>query len=103
MQSNIPEGHWPFHATTVGDIYAEELKKRMTSEADFYQIGGTHYQKAIQPWDAMEAWMTHDEFCGYLRGNVIKYVARYREKGGVEDLKKAKHYLVKLIETEDLK
>lgn len=98
MSTAIPEAHWPFHAKTVGDLY-EVPGPSATS----YQIGGDHYQKAIQPWDAMEAWMTHDEFCGYLRGNVIKYVARYREKGGVEDLKKAKHYLVKLIETEDLK
>lgn len=101
MQSNIPEEHWPFHAKTVGDLYKSADDYR--TGADNYQVGGSHYQKAIQPWDAMEAWMTHDEFCGYLRGNVIKYVARYREKGGVEDLKKAKHYLVKLIETEDLK
>lgn len=94
MQSTIPEGHWPFHAKTVGDLYKDP-------GASNYQVGGDHYQKTIQPWDAMEAWMNHDEFCGYLRGNVIKYVARYREKGGVEDLKKAKHYLVKLIEQEE--
>lgn len=91
--------HWPFHAKTVGDLY-QSADDVILNGADSYQVGGSHYQKAIQPWDAMEAWMTHDEFCGYLRGNVIKYVARYREKGGVEDLKKANHYLVKLIETE---
>lgn len=65
------------------------------------QVGGDHYlSKTIQPWEAMEAWMTRDEFTGYLRGNVIKYVARYRDKNGVEDLKKANHYLAKLIEVE---
>lgn len=64
------------------------------------QIGGDHYQKTIQPWDAMAAWMTQDEFTGYLRGNVIKYVARYKDKGGVQDLEKARHYLDKLIEVE---
>jgi hypothetical protein len=63
------------------------------------QIGGTHYvDKTVQPWDAMQAWMSHEEFCGFLRGNSIKYLARYKEKGGVEDLRKAKHYLEKLIE-----
>jgi Protein of unknwon function (DUF3310) len=63
------------------------------------QIGGEHYlKKTIQPWAAMEAWMSKEQFYGYLRGNVIKYVARCDDKGGVEDLKKAQHYLTKLIE-----
>jgi hypothetical protein len=67
--------------------------------ADTEQVGGDHYRsKAIQPWDAMAAWMTPEEFRGYLRGNVIKYVARCNDKGGVEDLQKARHYLDKLIE-----
>jgi hypothetical protein len=67
--------------------------------ADETQVGGDHYRsKAIQPWDAMAAWMTPEEFRGYLRGNVIKYVARCNDKGGVQDLQKARHYLDKLIE-----
>jgi hypothetical protein len=56
------------------------------------QTGGTHYQVAIQPWDYIVA-----NNLGYLEGNVIKYVTRYKNKGGVEDLKKAQHYLTKLI------
>ena len=62
------------------------------------QVGGTHYQKPIQPWDAMEAWMSREQFIGYLRGNAIKYLARCDDKGGLEDLQKAQHYLAKLIE-----
>ena len=65
------------------------------------QIGGNHYVKEIQPWDAMQAWMTSMEFKGFLRGNVIKYVARYKDKNGVEDLEKAMHYLDKLIQEEE--
>jgi len=62
------------------------------------QIGGNHYtSKSIQPWEAMESWMSEEAFKGYIWGNVIKYMARWEEKGGVEDLKKAKHYLDKLI------
>jgi len=48
----------------------------------------------------MGEWMTPEEFRGFLRGNVIKYIARYKDKNGVEDLLKAKHYLEKLIEEE---
>ena len=35
---------------------------------------------------------------GYFEGNVIKYVSRWRDKDGVDDLRKARHYLDKLIE-----
>lgn len=64
------------------------------------QVGGTHYKKDIQPWDAMEAWMSKEAFQGFLQGNAIKYLARWKDKGGVEDLQKAQHYIQKLIESE---
>lgn len=65
------------------------------------QIGGDHYRsKTIQPWDVMEDWMSQEAFAGFLQGNVIKYLCRYRDKNGVEDLRKARHYLDKLIEVE---
>jgi hypothetical protein len=64
------------------------------------QIGGDHYMNlAVQPWDAMRAWLSDDEFAGFLRGNVIKYIARAGKKGDdLEDLCKAAHYLEVLIE-----
>jgi hypothetical protein len=66
-----------------------------------YQIGGDHYaSKAVQPWDAMESWMTKEAFAGYLHGNCIKYLARYKDKNGTQDLQKCQHYLSKLIEVE---
>lgn len=62
--------------------------------ANAIQIGGDHYKgKAIQPWDYI---ISND--LGYLEGNIVKYVSRWKDKGGVEDLKKAQHYLAKLIE-----
>lgn len=64
--------------------------------ANDMQVGGTHYAKnAIQPWDFI---VSND--IGYLAGNVIKYVCRYKSKNGIEDLRKAMHYLQKLIEVE---
>jgi hypothetical protein len=66
-----------------------------------YQIGGDHYaSKTVQPWQAMESWMSPEAFSGYLQGNCIKYLSRYREKNGIEDLYKAQHYLAKLCEHE---
>lgn len=38
-----------------------------------------------------------NDFVGYCRGNVLKYVARYEYKGGIEDLRKANWYLNRLI------
>ena len=70
-------------------------------QADQRQIGGDHYKdKDVQPWEEMEAWMSQEEFSGYLRGNCLKYLARYRDKGGLQDLLKCQHYLDKLIEVE---
>ena len=57
--------------------------------------------KNVQPWDAMKSWMTQEQFEGYLRGNVIKYLSRYPQKGGGLDLFKARHYLEKLLEEID--
>lgn len=71
------------------------------ADINSHQVGGDHYaSKAVQPWDAMEAWMTKEAFAGYLHGNCIKYLARYMDKNGIEDLKKCQHYLAKLIEIE---
>ena len=42
--------------------------------------------------------LTSEEFRGYIKGNVIKYITRERNKGGDEDLKKAKWYIDRLIE-----
>jgi hypothetical protein len=62
------------------------------------QVGGAHYinESGIQPWDVIAAWNLD-----YWEGNVVKYVMRYRNKNGVEDLKKARHYLDYLIQREE--
>jgi len=44
--------------------------------------------------------MTVEAFAGYLRGNCMKYLWRYRHKGGVQDLKKGEFYLKALIHLE---
>jgi len=72
------------------------------SSANQQQVGGSHYKSMpIQPWEAMQAWMTPDEFKGFLKGNAIKYLARCDAKGGIDDIKKAKHYIDKLIEVRE--
>jgi hypothetical protein len=60
------------------------------------QIGGKHYKAdGIEPWDYVAA-----NNLGFFEGNIVKYVSRWKDKGGVDDLRKAKHYIEKLIELE---
>jgi hypothetical protein len=63
------------------------------------QVAGDHYKKqAIQPVQYI-----HANGIGFFEGNVIKYVTRWRDKGGIADLEKAKHYIEMLIELEGKK
>lgn len=60
------------------------------------QVGGEHYKSmSVQP-----AEFIHRNGIGFLEGNVIKYVCRYKAKNGMEDLKKARHYIDLLMELE---
>ena len=73
-----------------------QLLKPSMSEANKVQVAGNHYKgKTIQPWDYIAA-----NELGYFEGNIVKYVSRWRDKGGIDDLRKARHYLDKLIELE---
>ena len=73
--------------------------KPQPARLDEAQVGGTHYASmAVTPWQFLEACMTPDELRGYLKGEVIVYLARERKKGGREDLQKAAHTLQKLLE-----
>lgn len=77
------------------------------SPANATQIGGDHYKSlAVEPWSAMESWMTREQFQGYLLGSAIAYLARFNTegvpgKGGLTDVRKARHYLDKLLELEE--
>ncbi len=58
------------------------------------QVEGNHYRDVkIQPIE----YITKNGL-NYAEGNVVKYVSRWRKKGGIEDLRKAKHYIDLLIE-----
>lgn len=62
------------------------------------QVGGEHYKSlAIQPI----TYITENNL-GYCEANVVKYITRWRDKGGKKDLEKAKHYIDLLIEMEGL-
>lgn len=61
------------------------------------QIKPEYYNKGkIEVWDFI-----NDQNLNYFAGNIIKYVCRYKDKNGIEDLNKAKTYLEKLIKIEE--
>lgn len=66
------------------------------SQANKRQVGGTHYKKmrgVTEHWDIV---VQHE--LDYFQGQITKYVMRWRDKGGVADLEKARHFLDKYIE-----
>jgi len=65
------------------------------ASANSKQVGGYHYASPIQHWDFVIA-----NDIPYMEAQIMKYVFRHRMKGGVQDLKKAQHFLEKLIEVE---
>ena len=68
------------------------------ANANDLQVGGQHYKDMpLQPWDVMEAVLTHEEFVGFLKGNIIKYSMRQGRKDS-DDAGKAMHYRMKLEE-----
>ena len=69
--------------------------ERWIREEEERQVGGNHYQLPIQPIDYILL-----NKLGYCEGNVIKYVTRYKQKNGKEDLLKAIHYLQFLLSSE---
>jgi hypothetical protein len=60
------------------------------------QVGGSHYKNmAIQPIEFI-----HKNGLSFIQGCIIKYICRYREKNGAEDLKKVIHYAELLLDLE---
>lgn len=100
----------------VSSSYAYKLKALATGKEDWFlpspvpapeptpqepsalnvQVGGDHYKKLkIQPIEFI-----HANNIPFIEGNIIKYITRWREKNGVRDLEKVKHYVDLLIELE---
>jgi hypothetical protein len=85
--------------TPKGDIKGDWLCfmfDHYIESANDTQVGGSHYKDCkIQPTEFI-----HANNIPFIEGNIIKYVIRHRNKNGIEDLKKAKHYIDLLIQFE---
>lgn len=77
--------------------YFKKLDKpvSVTKDNKNLEVGGSHYQTAIQPWDYIAA-----NHLGFDEGNIIKYVTRHKKKNGAEDIKKAISFCKHILETQ---
>ena len=100
----------PYDLTRVVDLSYELDKKYVndskienakTTETQSDPVNSpTHYQTGlIETIDSIKNILGHEKFQAYCIGNVIKYLSRYREKNGLEDLKKAETYISFIIKS----
>jgi hypothetical protein len=101
----------------ISSSYAYKLKSMAEGEEDLFlpppvpapeptpqtaldvQVGGEHYKKMkIQPVEFI-----HANGIPFIEGNIVKYIVRWREKNGIKDLEKVKHYVDLLIQLESRK
>ena len=88
-------GFYPNWKETIIPTYSSEMKQETPLDI---QVGGGHYKTmAIQPVE----YITKNNL-PYCEANVVKYISRWRDKGGKKDLEKAKHYIDLLIQLENL-
>ena len=73
-------------------------------DVEDYVNSPPHYgQGRIECIEYIKDFLSDDEYTGYLRGNIAKYLHRWRYKNGIEDLKKARWYLEALIQQQSRK
>lgn len=81
----------------------QQVQKNFNKLAESYIQPDYYHKGGIDVIGFMETKVNKDEMRGFFRGNALKYVTRFHEKNGVDDLRKAKYYLDRLIELEEEK
>ena len=81
---------------TSYDDKSTDPPEEVVSKANRHMVGGSHYHahgRALQHWDVVRIFDLD-----YFQGQITRYLFRWRDKSGIEDLRKAAHYLEKYIE-----
>lgn len=89
------------HSLDLVDELQEYAEQRRGDTADNVNHPAHYTNGEIECIDAIKAALSKEQYTGYLRGNVLKYLWRFDRKGGAEDLRKARTYLEWLIEAVD--
>jgi len=97
LKKEFPRRHIPGMATAnLAESLQAHQKEQGMKDPLSNQIGGDHYKSlAIQPVAYI-----HANKIPFIEGSIIKYVTRWRNKGGLKDLEKAKHFIDLLIQLE---
>jgi len=86
----------------TAEAWVQEHMPVMPTQGNDPVLHPSHYTKGgVECIQAIEASMTPEAFRGYCKGNALKYIWRYEDKGGVESLQKARVYLNWLIRAEN--
>jgi hypothetical protein len=101
LDKSTPED-WDRVARQIKERQIEAVKARRELEEESSDIkdpiNPSHYKgEGIECIDYIKERSSKEEFLGYLNGNLIKYVHRWKNKNGVEDLRKARWYIERLI------
>lgn len=94
---DIPRLKLIYKTVTGCDYDSEQAAKDFMAGTDAVNNPSHYGQGKIECIEYIKDFLTEDEYIGYLRGNIAKYLHRWRHKNGIEDLKKAEWYLKELI------
>ena len=87
----------------IEDLF-DDIEDMEELDSEIYVNSPPHYgQGRIECIEYIKDFLSRDEYTGYLRGNIAKYLHRWRYKNGLEDLKKARWYLEALIQQQSRK
>jgi len=87
----------------IEDLF-DDIEDMEELDSEIYVNSPPHYgQGRIECIEYIKDFLSRDEYTGYLRGNIAKYLHRWRYKNGIEDLKKARWYLEALIQQQSRK
>ncbi len=92
-------GWTDYEINNAGDQF--KLKEVTKPTTDLIDNQPHYTSQGIEPIELMRKNFSKEEFAGFLKGNVLKYMLRYKDKNGLEDLKKAMTYLTWLIKEEE--
>ena len=81
----------PTNVTTSATIEGEQKKVEKVNHPSHYN------SKGKETIEILKDYLSEEEYAGFLKGNILKYIHRYEYKAGLEDLEKAKWYLEELI------
>lgn len=85
----------------IGDVKVCEDCVQAQSSKNYDIVNRpSHYNQGIETIEIIKSKMSKEMYEGYLLGNIIKYITRYKHKNGLQDLEKAEWYMKKLIELE---